>query len=76
MAMAASDLFLFVDVADYRQGGSAGAHTDAAFIWDHCEVSGCGKVILPLLDLHPVAFRLVLIGGGQDDVIPYGKGLR
>lgn len=76
MAVAASDFFLFVDVTDHRQGSSAGAYTDTSLVRDHCEVGGCGKVIFPLLDLHPVAFRLVLIGGGQDDVIPHGEGLR
>lgn len=75
MAVAASNLFLFIDVADHRQGSTAGAHTDTAFVRDHREVSGRGKVILPLFDLHPVAFRLVLIGGGQNDVIPYGESL-
>ena len=76
MAVAASDFFLFVDVADDRQGSSAGTHTDAAFVWDHREVGSRGKVILTLLDLHAVAFRLILIGGGQNDVIPHGEGLR
>ena len=76
MAVAASDFFLFVDVTDYRQGGSAGAHTDTSFVRNHCKVSSCRKVILTLLDLHAVAFRLVLIGGGQNDVIPHGEGLR
>ena len=76
MAVAALDFLLFIDVADDRQGGSAGTHTDASFIRDHCEVCGCGKVILPLFDLHPITFRLFLIGGGQDNVIPHREGLR
>ena len=76
MAVAAFDFLLLVDIADHGQGSAAGAHTNAAFVRDHCKVSSCRKVILPLLDLHPVAFRLILIGGRQDDVIPHGEGLR
>ena len=76
IAAAASDLFLFIGVADDRQGNAARTHPDASLVRDHGEVSGRRKVTLPLLDLHPVAFRLILIGGGQDDVILHGESLR
>ena len=76
MSVAAFDFLLLMDVADNRQGSSAGAHTDAALVRDHCKESSCRKEILTLLDLHAVAFRLILIGGGQNDVIPHGEGLR
>lgn len=76
MTTAASDLFLFVDVADHRQGGSAGIHTDASFIWNHRKVGSGRKIILPLFDLHPITFRLILIGDCQDNVIPRREGLR
>src|SRR5699024_114373 len=75
MTMAAFALFLFIDVTEHRQGGSSGAYTDTAFVRDHCEVSRGWEIILPLFNLHPIAFRLVFVGGGEDNVIPHGEGL-
>ena len=39
IAAAASDLFLFIGVADDRQGNAARTHPDASLVRDHGEVS-------------------------------------
>lgn len=74
MAMAAFTLFLLIDVAEHRQSGSSGAYTDAAFIQDYREAGTGREILLPLINLHPIAFRLVFVGDGEDDVVPYREG--